>query len=40
MSHGYGLSVLLLQIAYAYTIFAYDGELIPTMMYHANGQLP
>jgi cell division protein FtsI (penicillin-binding protein 3) len=29
MSYGYGLSVSLIQIARAYTIFARDGELIP-----------
>ncbi len=29
MSYGYGLSVSLLQLAHAYTVFARDGELIP-----------
>ena len=29
MSYGYGLSVSLVQLAHAYTVFAHDGELIP-----------
>ena len=29
MSFGYGLSVSLLQLAHAYTVFAHDGELMP-----------
>jgi cell division protein FtsI (penicillin-binding protein 3) len=29
MSYGYGLSVSLLQLARAYTVFAHDGELLP-----------
>jgi len=32
MSYGYGLSVSLLQLARAYTVFARDGELIPVTM--------
>ena len=30
MSYGYGLSVSLFQLARAYTVFAHDGELLPT----------
>lgn len=37
MSYGYGLSVSLLQMAHAYTIFAHDGELIPVTMFRTNG---
>jgi cell division protein FtsI (penicillin-binding protein 3) len=29
MSYGYGLSVSLVQLAQAYTVFAHDGEIIP-----------
>ena len=32
MAYGYGLSVSLLQLAHAYTVFARDGELIPLSM--------
>jgi len=32
MSYGYGLSVSLLQLAHAYTVFAHDGEVIPLTM--------
>ncbi|GMV02435.1 MAG: penicillin-binding protein 2 [Burkholderiaceae bacterium] len=32
MSYGYGLSVSLLQLARAYTVFASDGELLPLSM--------
>ena len=32
MSYGYGLSVSLLQLARAYTVFATDGELLPVSM--------
>jgi len=32
MSYGYGLSVSLLQLARAYTVFARDGELVPVTM--------
>ncbi|MDH4049958.1 MAG: penicillin-binding protein 2 [Rubrivivax sp.] len=34
MSYGYGLSVSLLQLARAYTVFARDGELIPLSLRH------
>lgn len=37
MSYGYGLSVSLMQVAHAYTIFAHDGELIPITMFRTNG---
>ena len=33
MSYGYGLSVSLLQLARAYTVFATDGELLPVSMF-------
>jgi cell division protein FtsI (penicillin-binding protein 3) len=33
MSYGYGLSVSLLQLARAYTVFTGDGELLPLTMY-------
>ena len=37
MSYGHGISVSLLQLARAYSIFARDGELIPvTMLKHAD----
>jgi cell division protein FtsI (penicillin-binding protein 3) len=37
MSYGHGISVSLLQLARAYSIFARDGELIPvTMLKHAE----
>ena len=32
MSYGYGLSVSLFQLARAYTMFAHDGELLPSTM--------
>ena len=32
MSYGYGLSVSLLQIARAYTVFARDGEVVPATL--------
>ena len=32
MSYGYGLSASLFQIAHAYTAFAHDGEVIPTVI--------
>jgi cell division protein FtsI (penicillin-binding protein 3) len=34
MSYGYGLSVSLLQLARAYTVFARDGELVPLSLQH------
>ncbi|MFP5466962.1 MAG: peptidoglycan D,D-transpeptidase FtsI family protein [Gammaproteobacteria bacterium] len=37
MSYGYGLSVSLLQLAQAYTIFARDGEYVPVTMVKADG---
>lgn len=37
MSYGYGLSVSLMQMAHAYTIFAHDGELIPITMFRTDG---
>ncbi|HET7795800.1 MAG TPA: penicillin-binding protein 2 [Rhizobacter sp.] len=39
MSYGYGLSASLFQLARAYTVFARDGELIPTSIVH-NANLP
>ncbi|MGY4830633.1 peptidoglycan D,D-transpeptidase FtsI family protein [Sphaerotilaceae bacterium SBD11-9] len=39
MSYGYGLSTSLFQLARAYTVFARDGELIPTSIVH-NANLP
>ena len=36
MSYGYGLSASLFQMARAYSIFARDGELVPTTIYKAN----
>jgi cell division protein FtsI (penicillin-binding protein 3) len=38
MSYGYGLSASLFQMARAYTIFARDGELVPTTIYKSNGK--
>ena len=35
MSYGYGLSVSLLQLAHAYTVFARHGKLIPLTLLHA-----
>lgn len=37
MSYGYGLSVSLMQVAHAYTVFAHDGELIPITMFKTDG---
>ncbi|TWG78805.1 peptidoglycan synthetase FtsI [Cupriavidus gilardii J11] len=37
MSYGYGLSVSLIQVAHAYTVFAHDGELIPITMFKTDG---
>jgi cell division protein FtsI (penicillin-binding protein 3) len=37
MSYGYGLSVSLLQLAQAYTVFARDGVLIPVSMLKTDG---
>jgi len=38
MSYGYGLSVSLLQLARAYTVFANDGELLPLSMFKVDEQ--
>jgi cell division protein FtsI (penicillin-binding protein 3) len=40
MSYGYGLSVSLLQLARAYTVFADDGVLIPVTIRHPPGSGP
>ncbi len=40
MSYGYGLSVSLLQLARAYTVFARDGELIPVTIRHDADAAP
>jgi len=37
MSYGYGLSISLVQLAHAYTVFARDGELIPVTLQKAPG---
>ncbi|HYF59313.1 MAG TPA: penicillin-binding protein 2 [Burkholderiaceae bacterium] len=37
MSYGHGISVSLMQMARAYTVFARDGELIPVTMLRADG---
>ncbi len=37
MSYGHGISVNLVQLARAYTIFATDGELKPATLFKANG---
>lgn len=37
MSYGYGLSVSLIQIARAYTMFARDGDMIPLTFFKTNG---
>ncbi len=37
MSYGYGLSISLVQLAHAYTVFARDGELIPVTLQKAQG---
>lgn len=37
MSYGYGLSVSLVQLAHAYTVFAHDGELIPLSLQRVEG---
>ena len=36
MSYGYGLSTSLFQLARAYTVFARDGEVVPTSMLHQS----
>lgn len=40
MSYGYGLSASLFQIARAYTVFAHDGEVIPTTLVKTAGTGP
>jgi len=37
MSYGYGLSVSLVQLAQAYTVFAHDGEIIPITLQKTQG---
>ena len=37
MSYGHGISVSLLQLARAYTVFARDGELVPVSMVKSDG---
>lgn len=37
MSYGHGMSVSLLQLARAYSVFARDGELIPLSMFRVDG---
>lgn len=39
MSYGHGISVSLIQMAHAYTIFARNGELIP-LTFHKTNELP
>ena len=40
MSYGYGLSLSLVQLAHAYTVFAHDGEIIPISLQKVEGQVP
>ena len=40
MSFGYGVSVSLLQMARAYTVFANDGELLPVTLYKSAAPMP
>ncbi|MFO0490384.1 MAG: peptidoglycan D,D-transpeptidase FtsI family protein [Curvibacter sp.] len=37
MSYGYGLSLSLVQLAHAYTLFAHDGEMIPIALQKVQG---
>jgi cell division protein FtsI (penicillin-binding protein 3) len=37
MSYGYGLSASLFQMAHAYTVFARDGEVVPTSLLKTDG---
>lgn len=39
MSYGHGLSVSLVQLARAYTIFARDGDIVPLTMLKTDGQV-
>lgn len=38
MAYGHGISLSLLQLARAYSVFARDGELVPLTLVKANGQ--
>ncbi|QEL57424.1 peptidoglycan D,D-transpeptidase FtsI family protein [Chromobacterium paludis] len=40
MSFGYGVSVSLIQMARAYTIFANDGVMLPISLYKTNNPMP
>lgn len=40
MSYGYGLSLSLVQLAHAYTVFAHDGEIIPISLQKVDGPVP
>ncbi|MCP3725183.1 penicillin-binding protein 2 [Paraburkholderia sp. CNPSo 3272] len=40
MSYGYGLSVSLVQLAQAYTVFVDDGTMMPLSIYKRSGLLP
>jgi cell division protein FtsI (penicillin-binding protein 3) len=39
MSYGYGISVSLVQLAHAYTIFGRDGDLVPVTMLKMNDRV-
>ncbi len=39
MSYGHGLSVSLMQMARAYTVFARDGELVPISIFRTEGEV-
>ena len=36
MAYGHGISVSLVQLARAYSVFARDGELVPLSMLHVD----
>jgi cell division protein FtsI (penicillin-binding protein 3) len=40
MSYGHGISVSLMQLAHAYTMFAHEGELIPLSLIRVDGPPP
>jgi cell division protein FtsI (penicillin-binding protein 3) len=40
MSYGHGMSVSLIQLARAYTVFARNGELVPVTMLRADAEVP
>src|SRR3954454_14013702 len=40
MAYGHGISVSLLQLARAYTVFARDGELVPLTLVKAGAPAP